>query len=64
MSVAVSLVALDSRLEDTPKIETQSTGKRRIQSRSGEFEAGKSIKPGRLASEEDIRRWALQGFSR
>ena len=62
--VAISAVTLDLRLEDSPKSEIENTGKRRAQSKSDYFEAGKSIKPGRLASEEDIRRWALQGFTR
>ncbi|KAG0630178.1 hypothetical protein M758_1G159900 [Ceratodon purpureus] len=56
-------VALDSRLEETPKIETESTGKRKAGTRPDEFEAGKSIKPGRLASDEDRKRWAIQGFT-
>ena len=62
--VAISAVALDSRLEETPKIETESTGKRKAGTRPDEFEAGKSIKPGRLASDEDRKRWAIQGFTR
>lgn len=50
-------------LEDTPRLESEHTAKRRAQSRSDDFEPGKSIKPGRLASEEDMKRWGREGFT-